>query len=71
MPVQVPAVIPGVITLTVTVAGVDVLLEAAFNQFAGQLDVAVRAGTDTEKLTGCPELVIDMPCADGASSVVS
>src|SRR5580658_7806308 len=64
-PVQVPAVIPAVIALTVTVAGVLELLEAAFNQFAGQLDVAVMAGTVTEKVTGCPELVISTPCADG------
>ena len=69
--VQLPAVIPGVITLTVTVAGVDVLLAVAFNQFAGQLEVAVIAGTLTVKVTGCPELVIWIPCAEGASWVVS
>jgi hypothetical protein len=69
--VQVPAVMPAVFTLTLTVAGVLVVLAVAFNQFAGQLAVAVIGGTDNENPTGWAELPICTPCADGGSWLVS
>ena len=70
VPKQIPGSMPAEFTLTESWAGVMVVDELAESQFAGQVAVAVRAGTDNEKATGWPEAPICTTCDRGADLVV-